>query len=59
MESALSLQTFQGPVTWSWPSTNFVQSSYLDWVSLSFVLGQDAAGLVAWQNLYLLGIETR
>lgn len=53
MESSLHLQTFQGPMTQSWPSTILfrIRGSYLDWVSLSFLLGQDAAGLVAWQNL--------
>lgn len=46
MESTLSLQTFQGPMTQSWPSTIWfrIRGSYLDWVSLSFLLGQDAAG---------------
>lgn len=53
MESTLRLQTFQGPMTQSWPSTILfrVRGSDLDWVSLSFLLGQDAAGLVAWQHL--------
>lgn len=48
MESALGLQTSQGPVTWSWPR---VRGSYLNWFSLSVLLHQDTAGLLAWQNV--------